>query len=130
MKQITDGVIKVIVDQLNASKTPMTCYDLLATDEVAALAPTAALVSNYLGYMWRKGLLQRHLTQKAVDKTRVRYAYELNPNSTRVKVLLNENPSEPVGVSRHLGGRVEVNEANSSVTLHLPEAIFTIQFKK
>lgn len=130
MKQITDGVIKVIVDQLNASETPMNCYDLFAIEEVAKLAPSAALVSNYLGYMWRKGLLQRHLTPKATDSTRVRYAYELNPNSTRVKTLLGAGATEPVGVSKHLGGRVEVNEANRSITLHLSEALLTIQFKK
>lgn len=75
---------------LKRSKHPMTCVDLYDKPEIREVAKDTDMVSDALGYMWRRGLLSRLPAPRTGVKS-ARFAYTWHPNSDR--------PTKPVTVN-------------------------------
>ena len=91
------GIYQLIEEALLTSESPLTCDDLFDRPEIKALAPSASRVSDCLGHMWRKGLLQRWHSNNPSSKAV--YAYTLKseeeaPRLTLVKEAI-DNKAPP-----------------------------------
>lgn len=115
-------IYQVLEDLLKAAgDNPQTCVDLFDSPRVKELAEDPNRVSDYLGHMWRRNLVQRWYAPK--DKTtRSRYAY----------TWIEPEPTEPEPVTRLTTVReqkkpnVTVTEGEGHVTLDFPEFTITI----
>lgn len=74
----SDAEIYQVLEELlrAAGGNPLTCVDLHDDQRVQALTPTPSpnRISDYLGHMWRRGLVQRWYASKETAQ-RSRYAY-------------------------------------------------------
>lgn len=67
-------IYEALEKYLRAATEPITCVDLLDHPDVSAITKDANRISNYLGHMWRKGLLQRHAAPPS-ELSMARFAY-------------------------------------------------------
>jgi hypothetical protein len=113
--QVLEGLLK------KAGDTPQTCADLYDDPRVKELSESANRVSDYLGHMWRRGVLQRWYAAKN-NQTRSRYAY----------TWLEAEETEPQPIDRLTVVRgtkkpnVTVTENDGSVVLDFPEFTITV----
>ena len=72
----SEAEIYQILEELlqKAGDNPQTCVDLYDDPRVKLLATNPNRVSDYLGHMWRRGLVQRWYASKELSQ-RSRYAY-------------------------------------------------------
>jgi len=58
-----------------AGEKPQTCVDLYEHRDVKELVESANRVSDYLGHMWRRGLLQRWYAANTTQRSRYAYTW-------------------------------------------------------
>lgn len=75
MRYNPDGLFPVLEAILKASNEPLDCQALYDMPEVRAHAASVNRVSDYLGGLWRKGLVVR-LPAPKDSKSRARWMYE------------------------------------------------------
>jgi hypothetical protein len=68
------GIYQVIEKILKASKKPLTCVELFDFEEIRQYAEDTNKVSDYLGHMFRRGLLRREPVSKG-SAGAARFAY-------------------------------------------------------
>jgi hypothetical protein len=119
----SEAEIYQIMEQLlrKAGDKPQTCVDLYDDARVKKHADSPNRVSDYLGHMWRRGLVQRWYAAKDT-KTRTRYAYTWIDQDTLApepvdRLTVVRNPSKP---------NVTVTESDGSVTLDFKEFTITV----
>jgi hypothetical protein len=107
-----------------AGDTPQTCVDLLEHSDIRAITDDTNRISNYLGHMWRKGLLQRHIAPPS-NLSMARFAYtwktEVADNVVSVegiKAFMLEGPAGNVSVKR-IGNTVTLESEHFRLTLQL-----------
>ena len=124
----SDAEIYRILEELlrAAGSSPQTCTDLYDDARIRALAPNANRVSDYLGHMWRRGVVQRWYASKDTA-TRSRFAYTWMEQPTvapepidRLTVVpkLKPAPEKP---------NVTVTEDDGSITLDFKEYTITVK---
>ena len=91
------SIYQLIEAALRKSEDPQTRYDLFDLPEIKALANSAGRVSDYLGHMWRRGLVKRWHSNNPSSKAV--YAYTLKseeeaPRLTLVKEAI-DNKAPP-----------------------------------
>lgn len=74
---------------LKRAKHPLTCAEVYDRPEIKAVVDSSDETSDCLGYMWRRGLLQRTTAPRTGEKS-ARYAYSWRSR--------NETPPKPVAV--------------------------------
>ena len=84
------GIYQLIEEALLMSESPLTCDDLFDRAEIKALAPSASSVSDYLGHMWRKGLVQRWHSNDPTS-TAI-YTYTLKSEEEAPRLTLVKQP--------------------------------------
>jgi hypothetical protein len=112
-------IYKILERHLKSSKEPLTCTALWDHADIKQHARSAEKVSDFLGLMWRRGLLQRWAVPKtSTDRSRFGYTW-------------NENPAdaEPIQLGSTPAKRADVNitEENGRVTLEFEKFTVTIQ---
>lgn len=69
------GIYHVLERRLKSSKTPLTCVELYDYEDVRKYADDINRVSDYLGHMYRRGLLSR-VHSKGVGSARWAYSWK------------------------------------------------------
>ena len=128
MNKPRSGIYGVLEELLKASKEPLTCNDLFDDPNVRKYATTPNRVSDYLGHMHRRGLLQRWAAPPQLNnKARFGYTWK-GVAATQIpdKILkLFKGAPEPGDKAR-----VKVTEQGDTLTIEFENFIFTVQTKK
>lgn len=124
MIRSTAEIYKVLEKHLKkAGDNPQTCVDLYEHRDVQALVESANRVSDYLGHMWRRGVLQRWYAANTTQRSR--YAYTWIGDEKR------EEP-KPVHYLTSVDGKkpnVTVVEEENRLVLDFKSFTVTIQSK-
>lgn len=122
------GIYKVLENHLRKTDKPLTCVDLYEKGDVKKFAKDANKVSDYLGHMWRRGLLHRFFAPKT-DTSFARYAYTWKKDGDDAHDDARPVPPSPRQYSRIAGSRpnVEVNEADGSVVITFDQFTVTVR---
>lgn len=113
------GLYHAIERTLRASDKPLTSLDLYDAPEVRKFAEDAKDVSNKCGYLWRRGLLTRTISQ---EEGRAKFAYAWKrPNSAKHAPFDRHQqprlrPERDLDVIEHKDGSVTVETQNFSIT--------------
>lgn len=118
-------IYKILEELIRASgEEPVTCVELMDDHRVRRLAGNANRVSDYLGHMWRRGVLQRWY---ANTPGRSRYAYTWSESTDgerkpveRLTVVPKNKATKPV---------VNVTEEDGVVTVDCDTFTITITRK-
>lgn len=75
------GLIPALETTLQAATTALDCVQLFDMPEIKAHAASVTRVSDYLGNLWRRGLVERLPAEKSPDG-RTRWSYQWRRNRT------------------------------------------------
>ena len=125
-------IYKVLEDMLRASgENPQTCVDLYDNPSVKTLVDSPNRVSDYLGHMWRRGIVKRWYAPKG-SHNRSQYAYtwiEVKDDAPkpieRLSLVQNQKPIATKGNKPH----VEILEEEGAITLDFKEFTITVRRK-
>lgn len=99
-------IYKIIEEHLKrAGNRPLSCVDLWEHTDVRMNAKSSEKVSDYLGLMWRRGLLQRW-TSPATETSRARFSY-----------TWKEGDPSPVQIDPPVLSGVKSNYKQANVTI-------------
>lgn len=123
LKRPPSGVYAVLERLLRATKDePLTCVDLFDNPEVKQFASSANRVSDYIGHMHRRGLLQRWTAPPQLNN-KARYAYTWLDNREPAKPVLRvvkererDKPKQNINVTE-LDDQVVIELADFTVTI-------------
>jgi hypothetical protein len=136
MRHNENGLYGAIEKVLRATDGPLDCHALYDMPTIREHAASANRVSDYLGGLWRKGLVLRLPTSSTDEASRSRWAYEWKKDTRRTANpddVLFESAKE-VGVEynhRIIADRpsVLITEKGSTITIELPNLILMIKTK-
>jgi len=125
MRYNPDGLFPVLEAALKAAEAPLDCQDLYDLPEVKQHASSVNRVSDYLGGLWRKGLVVRLPAPKDSTK-RSRWMYEWK-GSKGPKIHAHAFEYAP----RVLADRptVLITEEGNVITLEFPNLLISIRQK-
>ena len=119
--------IYTIIEELlrKTGDHPLTCVDLFEDSRVAKLVDTPNRVSDYLGHMWRRGLLQRWYANETTQ--RARYAYTWKEEKTKEPKKI-----EALTVVRNdaVKPHVTITEEDKRIVLDFPQFTIIVQSKE
>lgn len=124
------GLYEVLEAELRASDEPLDCVTLFERSSVRQHAASANRVSDYLGNMWRKGLVLR-VPAPRMDGTKSRWMYVWKDKGPKRKPKpdLSQAIAYDESVATLLSRpNIEIAEDGSQVTITLPD--WTISIKK
>lgn len=114
-----DGLMPAIEKILRDSGQPMSCHELFDMGEIRERAASANRVSDYLGHMWRRGVLTR---LSAPSGTRARWMYQWHerklkpgPPEPEYKPLATE--PKPAGTALSVARRPETTARGAPITI-------------
>jgi hypothetical protein len=125
----TDEIYPIITDALKNANQPLTCADLMGMPEVfnAALrrwgqdkVRASEKVSDTLGFMWRRGILDRFPAPPSHSMARYAYA------------IANQHVDEPVKIkpsSTKNKGDLNVIEKDGEVVIEMKNFIIVVKPK-
>ena len=126
MRHNETGLFSALEKVLRASSEPMDCQRLYDLPEIREHAASANRVSDYLGGLWRKGLVMR-LPAAKDDNSRARWAYawKKDPRVTAgaqqgvefAPRLIADRPS------------ILITENGNTITIELPHLFIVIKPK-
>jgi hypothetical protein len=124
------GLYDVLEKILRKSRNPMTCGDLFDVPEVREFAKSPNRVSDYLGGLWRKGLVSR-LPAPKDGSSAARWAYAWKPKAathqaSTVTPIDYPGPRKGPIFSRP---SIEITEEGKNIVIDLPSLRITIQTK-
>lgn len=125
MRNSDTGLFPVLEAILKAADGPMDCQTMFDNPEVRKYAASVSRVSDYLGNLWRKGLVVRLPAPKSGD-SRARWMYEWKGNRGP-KVHEHALEYSP----RVLADRptVLITEEGNVITLEFPNLLISIRQK-
>ena len=123
------GLFGALEAELRRAQEPLDCATLFDLPHVREHAATVSRVSDYLGNMWRKGLVLR-LPAPRLENTRARWLYMWKNRGPKKK--------EPVDMSQAMEynaqvdsllsrPNMEVTEEGDTVVITLPSITITIK---
>lgn len=124
MRNNPDGLFPALEAALKASDTPLDCQTLYDMPSIRKHAASVNRVSDYLGGLWRKGLVVR-LPAPKNENSRARWMYEwkgqkgpkLYGAEEYVPRILADRPS------------VLITEEGNMITLEFPNLVIAIRQK-
>lgn len=126
------GLYGALEKELRKTKEPMECAALFDLPDVRQHAETVNRVSDYLGNMWRKGLVLR-LPAPRLDNTRARWLY-IWKNKGLVKKPMVDLASaiefSPALDSVLNRANMAITEEGDTVVITLPAITITIKQNK
>lgn len=135
--QDTHGVYHVLETILKAATEPITCNAVFEHSEIQKFASTPNRVSDYLGHMYRRGVLGRVPAPKNLyDQSRWAYfwkASERRPSAASAgakhAVVSAVSRSKANGEMILKRPNVEISETGSHILIELPDLVITIRKK-
>lgn len=123
-----DGLFPVLTRILKEATEPLDCNQLFEMSEVKEHAASPNRVSDYLGGLWRKGMVVRHVTPRT-ESSRARYSYEWKDEKTK-----RAKGGAAAGVAyapRILADRpsMVISEEGNTITIELPNLLISIRAK-
>ena len=106
MIRSTAEIYKVLEKHLRkAGDNPQTCVDLYEHRDVQELVESANRVSDYLGHMWRRGVLQRYYAANTTQRSRYAYTWigdraDLTAADARALRAIDSVGSNPAAATR------------------------------
>ena len=125
MRYNPDGLFPVLEAALKASSEPLDCQSLYDMPEVRKVASNVKRVSDYLGGLWRRGLVIRSAAPKTTPR-RASWLYEWKGSKgPRIENHVLEY------APRVLADRptVLITEEGNVITLEFPNLIISIRQK-
>ena len=122
MRQNETGLFPTLEAALKAASEPLDCHTLYELPAVREYAASANRVSDYLGHLWRKGLVVR-LPAPKTENSRSRWIYEWKKGKDK---YIRDDVSQVLACRPAL----MITEEGSIITIDLPGCIVTIQQKK
>lgn len=123
MRHSEEGLYKALEQALRASKEPMDCTQLFDKPEIREHAASANRVSDYLGNLWRRGVVTRLPNDGAHSKARWSYQWKANPLSPKPEGAVDYVP-------RLLIDRPTVVITEEGKTIHIEMPNLTILIKQ
>lgn len=124
MVKSTNTIYQLIEENLKVANEPMTCNDLWDKDSrISEVVREGGMdkLSDYLGFMWRKGLLIRYPAPRT-SKSLARYAYKWKPVEDKPPVALKDLPKPLVAKNN-----IEIIETKDGVVIELANISITIK---
>lgn len=117
------GLFPALEKTLQAATTALDCNQLYDLPEIKTHATSVSRVSDYLGNLWRKGLVERLPAPKYSDG-RSRWLY-------RWRIGRTPSPDGIVYTPRVLADRptMQVTEEGAVLTIELPNLLISIRQK-
>lgn len=128
MRTNENGLFPALEEVLKRSTEPLDCVTLYDMPDIRKHAASVNRVSDYLGGLWRKGLVVR-LPAPKTDNTRSRWMYAWKGSKT---AKLHTKLEEAVEYTpRIIADRpsVLITEQGSTITIELPNLILVIKTK-
>lgn len=121
MAKFEDKLFPALEQALQTSLTPLDCTQLYAMPEIRKHAASPSRVSDYLGNLWRKGLVYR-LPAPKDGQSRTRWLYQWKAGAAPAADRIEYTP-------RVLADRASllITEQGSVVTLEMPNLIVSIR---
>lgn len=123
MRHSEKGLFNALEKVLRATGEPMDCNQLFDLPEIKEHAATANRVSDYLGGLWRKGLVTR-LPSEGDRNSRARWSYQWKVNALPgtgedyVPRLLVDRPS------------VLITEEGTTIQITMPHLVIILKQTK
>jgi hypothetical protein len=122
------GLFGALEAELKAAKDPLDCATLFDRPAVRKHAETVNRVSDYLGNLWRKGLVLR-LPAPRLEGTRARWLYVWKKQSTKKAV---PDMSQAIAFDEQVESvltraNLEITEEDGTVVITLPSLTITIR---
>jgi hypothetical protein len=112
-----------------AGSTPQTCADLFEHTDVRAALPTgsdANRISNYLGHLWRRGILQRwSSTDRNTSRARYGYTWRVVDEAPQT-IELTARTSKTIAVLNNM----KVTEEADRLVIELADFTITFEAKR
>lgn len=124
MRYNPDGLFPALEAALKAASDPLTAQDLFDLQDIRPLASSVNRVSDYLGNLWRKGIVVRTPAPKT-GESRARWAYAWKGNKgPKLHDAVEYTP-------RVLADRptMLVTEEGNVLTIEFPNLIISIRQK-
>lgn len=123
MRHSEEGLFHAIEKALRAAKEPQDCVQLFDVPEVKEHAASANRVSDYLGNLWRRGMVTR-VPSSGTSKARWAYEWKKNP-------LAPEPPNSVPYLPKLLVDRptVVISEEGSTIQIEMPHLTILIKQK-
>ncbi len=124
------AILEKLLRATNENK-PLTCTDLFDDPEVKKYADSPNRVSDYIGHMWRRGLLQRWTAPRNLNN-KARYAYTWKDKTTVEPVpdKVSHMPDLKVLKSPLTKPNVTIIEDENEIVLDFAEFTITVRSKK
>lgn len=130
MNKPRSGIYGILEELLKATTEPLTCNDLFENQEVRKYAKDPNRVSDYLGHMHRRGLLQRWAAPPQLNnKARFGYTWKgavATPIPEKVRNLFKMPDSSEKSVTKT---NVKVTEEAKRLIIEFENFIFTVESK-
>lgn len=125
MRYSEEGLYKVLEKHLRGASEPMDCVRLFDIPEVREHAASANRVSDYLGNLWRRGVVLRVPSD---GTSKARWAYQWVENKLMPKPAEAAQPYAP----RLLVDRptVVITEEGTTIQLEFPNLTILVKQKK
>lgn len=125
------GIYHVLETQIKKANSPLTCVELFDNPDVKKFADSVARVSDYLGHMYRRGLLGREPAPKTMNsQARWAYFWRNREEAAQARAPASVVPISP-GQPRKVLSRpnIEISDNGATVVIELPELTITIRSK-
>lgn len=136
------GIYNVLETQLKRTDRPLTCVDLFDHPDVKKFADSVNRVSDYLGHMYRRGLLSREPALKTLN-SQAKWGYFWKNRSEvdafKAAIVASKATPEPIASALELPAplrkilskpNIEITDNGGTVVIDLPELMITIRAKQ
>lgn len=135
MARSDQGLIRSLELALQSATEPLTCIQLWDTSDVKLYASSPNRVSDYLGNLWRRGLVLRTPAPR-LHNSSARWAYLWKGQDPHPAAPVYSASTEVFAKSDNSGGTVyqsgavDIKDDGGTITINLPAFTITIQSKK
>ena len=136
------GIYHVLETQLKRTDRPLTCVELFDHPDVKKFADSVNRVSDYLGHMYRRGLLGREPAPKTLNsQAKWGYFWKNRSEAEAFKATLVASKATPEPITSATGlpaplrkilskPNIEITDNGGTVVIDLPELMITIRAKQ
>jgi hypothetical protein len=132
MPKTEGGLFDALEEVLKQSTDPFTCVELYELPKIRKLAESSNRVSDYLGGLWRKGLVLRHPAPRSSNSSaRWMYSWKPQPEGRKTAQVFEyvPAPKNTSGVSLLKKPNIEITDNGDVITIDLPQMTITIRPK-
>lgn len=122
-------IYKILERHLKESKEPLSSSELWGFDDVRANARSAEKVSDYLGLMWRRGLVQRwHAPKTSTSRSLYSYSYKEPSAASAPSQIVDIRPISAIHQT-YKKPNVVITEEENRIVIDFDKFTMTIQAK-